>query len=207
MTTANKTLDVILERLPKKPLLSPREIADACGFVTTAPLIMGEGLCRICEVRRDGTMQFKDETTLRKVQVVAQLASGEVLTKGDRYKVWVNPLEGSTAYVCDVEGRYLGTAAVMVATNPDDTEESLKNLGIRQKAIATRMEELKPYIAAKRREAAQMARVNAEAIEGVDPVALEQQSRAALSRTAPDVSDADLLPPEETGNTFEYEVF
>lgn len=34
----NATLAVILRRLPNKPLLSPREIADACGFVTTAPI-------------------------------------------------------------------------------------------------------------------------------------------------------------------------
>ena len=34
-TTSNATVDLILSRLPDKPLISPREIADAIGFQTT----------------------------------------------------------------------------------------------------------------------------------------------------------------------------
>ena len=195
--------------------MSPREAWESRkGELKTvpafaAPLIMGEVLARICEVKRDGTMLFKDDTTLRKIQVVAQLSDGKVLTKGDMYKVWVNPLNSSLAYVCDLDGRWLGTAAVMVAVNPDDEDASLRNLGIRQKAIASRMDELKPYIAAKRREAEQMARINAEAIEGVDPASIDQKSRAALSRVSSSdfvsVQDDDLLPPETFDDSFGQE--
>lgn len=35
----NHTLDVILDRLPKKPLLTTREISDACNLATTKPIL------------------------------------------------------------------------------------------------------------------------------------------------------------------------
>ncbi len=37
----NQTLDVIIGRLPQKPLLTPREIADACGLASTSAILDG----------------------------------------------------------------------------------------------------------------------------------------------------------------------
>ncbi len=195
--------------------MSPREAWESRkGELKTipafaAPLILGESLARVCEVKREGVMIFRDETTLRKIQIVAQLANGEVLPKGQRFQVWVNPLAGEIAYVCDLAGKFLGTAKVMVATNPDDdSDASLRNLGIRQQAIAARMQELKPYIAAQRRAAAEAARVNAEAILSVDPVAVAQVEQKVLAGArTDDVSDEDLLPPEVPADTFEDEIY
>lgn len=38
-TAENSTVDLILSRLPAKPLLSPRDVADALGTSTTQPVM------------------------------------------------------------------------------------------------------------------------------------------------------------------------
>lgn len=39
-TAENSTVDLILSRLPAKPLLSPRDVADAFGLTTTQTILL-----------------------------------------------------------------------------------------------------------------------------------------------------------------------
>ena len=71
--------------------------------------------------------------------------------------MWVNPLDGDKAYVCDLEGRYIGTAKVMQAVRADATPEELaEQLGLRQRVLAEEMRRVAPVV--KRRQAAALAR-------------------------------------------------
>ena len=121
-----------------------------------SPMILGSELCVVAKVRDSMEFRYKDPNTGADLKIAA-VAGGELLKRGAEYRVWVNPLDGDKAYVCDLEGRYIGTAKVMQAVRADATPEELaEQLGLRQRVLAEEMKRVAPVV--KRRQAAALAR-------------------------------------------------
>ncbi len=121
-----------------------------------SPMILGSELCVVAKVRDSMEFRYKDPNTGADLKIAA-VAGGELLKRGVEYRVWVNPLDGDKAYVCDLEGRYIGTAKVMQAVRADATPEELaEQLGLRQRVLAEEMKRVAPVV--KRRQAAALAR-------------------------------------------------
>jgi len=133
------------------------------------PVILGPGLSRECACSDKLELDYRDDSTLRRHTVAGVLDSGETLRRGARYRVWVNPLCVDRAYIADADGRYLGTARAMVASNPDDFEGLKRNLAVRQKALGAEIKRLRPVAVKRLREQAEASRVNCEEILGEDP--------------------------------------
>lgn len=175
--------------------MSPAEAwASRAGEIKTvgdfaAPLILGDGLARVCRCDDKLQMAFRDETTLRRLVVAGVLDGGATLERGKSYRVWVNPLASHKAYVADEGGRYLGTAPVQIPFNHDDEQGAHRALGIRQQAIAAERKEMAPYIRRRVAEAAEAARVNALEIFGEDPV----ETAAAVSALAWEAEEAGVV--------------
>ena len=124
-----------------------------------APMILGSELA--CTVKVNGNMQFayKDPNVGQRL-VVAAVAGGQLLSRGVEYRVWVNPLCGDRAYVCDMQGQFLGVAKVMQAVRADATPEELaEQLSMQQKVLSEESRRLAPI--ARRRLAAANARAAA----------------------------------------------
>lgn len=121
-----------------------------------APRILGSELG--CTAKVTGNMQFvyKDPNIGVKLRVAA-IAGGKLLKRGVEYRVWVNPLDGAKAYVCDLQGLFLGVAKVLESVRADATPEELaEQLGMRQKVLAAEARRLAPV--ARRRQAAALER-------------------------------------------------
>ena len=132
-----------------------------------SPMILGSELC--CTVKVNGNMQFvyKDPNIGSRL-VVAAVAGGKLLSRGVQYRVWVNPLCGDKAYVCDMQGKYLGVAKVMQAVRADASPEDLAaQLGLRQKVLSEEAKRLAPIARRRLAAAAERAAANLEAF-GLD---------------------------------------
>ena len=156
--------------------LSPREAWEKSkGALKTvpeylAPKILGSALC--CVAKVNGNMQFvyRDPNIGTKLTVAA-VAGKTLLSRGVEYRIWVNPLDGDKAYVCDLQGRFLGVAKVMQAVRADATPEELAaQLDLRRAVLAEEARRLAPI--ARRRLAAANARAmeNIAALGLADPV-------------------------------------
>ncbi len=153
--------------------LSPREAWEKCRGALKpvpaylAPKILGSELC--CQVKVNSNLQFVyRDPNIGTRMVVAAVAGERVLSRGVEYRVWVNPLDGDKAYVCDLQGRFLGVAKVMQAVRADASPEELAaQLGIRRKVLAEESRRLAPI--ARRR----LAQANARAAENIAALGLE----------------------------------
>lgn len=164
--------------------LSPREAWERSKGVLKpapeylAPLILGSELC--CVARVTGNMQlvYRDPNIGSRLTVAA-IAGGKLLSRGAEYRVWVNPLDGDKAYVCDMQGRFLGVAKVLQAVRADATPEDLAaQLGLRQQVLTAESRRLAPI--ARRRLAAR----NAAAAHNLAALGLEDPVAAAAERDA-----------------------
>jgi hypothetical protein len=133
-----------------------------------APLIMGDGLARTCTVTDKLEMSYKDDTTMRTHTIYAMIG-GIPLERRMEYKVWVNPLDASKAYIADLQGRFLGVAKVAQAACHDDFEALQKALGVRQQALSAEVQRLRPVAHKRLRQAAADAQRNVIEITGNDP--------------------------------------
>lgn len=179
--------------------LSPREawekskgaLKPAPDYV--APLILGSELC--CTAKVTGNMQlvYKDPNIGARLRVAA-IAGGKLLKRGVEYRVWVNPLDGSRAYVCDMQGHFMGVAKVLESVRADATPEELAaQLGLRQKVLSAEARRLAPI--ARRRQAAANDRAahNIAALGLEDPVVRNaaDASAGAFELAARDVDDGE----------------
>ena len=185
--------------------LSPREAWDSRKAAlrplgpAVAVAVMGRELARPCVCDRRLTLHYRDAETERSCQVAGRLDSGALLTRGETYNVWVNPLAPDSAYVADAEGRYLGRAPVMEAAMYGDEEALHEQLGIRSAAIAAERERMAPIIRERLRQANEDARQNAVAILGRDPAEAADAPKAprpspAARRDALEVLAASTVP-------------
>jgi hypothetical protein len=133
---------------------------------------------------------------------VAAIAGGRLLKRGVEYRLWVNPLDGGKAYVCDLQGVFLGVAKVLENVRADASPEELSaQLGLRQKVLSAEAKRLAP-IARKRQAAAiDRATANLAALGLEDPVEADAAHNAADTVLRGDElpeSDRDMLPPVES---------
>lgn len=179
--------------------LSPREAWEKSkGALKTvpdylAPMILGSELC--CTAKVTGNMQlvYKDPNIGVRLRVAA-IAGGKLLKRGVEYRVWINPLDGAKAYVCDMQGHFMGVAKVLESVRADATPEELAaQLGLRQKVLSAEARRLAP-IARKRQAAANdRAAANIAALGLGDPVVRNaaDASAGAVELAARDVDDGE----------------
>ena len=74
-----------------------------------------------------------------------------MLERGSEYLVWVNPLNPGTAYICDIETRYLGTARVIVPVRRGDMAGIQEQMRVVRIAEADLRRRLAPIAAARQR--------------------------------------------------------
>lgn len=163
--------------------------------------VMGDALARECVVGPRRTIDFRDPDTDMRCTVFAGVEGGRPLDPGTRLRVWVNPLDHARALLADADGRWLGVAPVMQAgqlgADAESDENTRRNLGLRQKALAEEDRRLAPVVAARRRRAAEDARVNAMELLGRDPAedAAAEDAAALAAATGPGpASLRDLFP-------------
>ncbi len=160
-----------------------------------APLIMGDSLARHCKCSDRLELTYKDPDTLRTHTVAGILAGGGgSLERGATYRVWINPLDSTRAYIADHTGRYLGVAPVAIPGMYGDAAAAERNLGIRSSAIAEANRRLAPVAAARQRRADAAARRNVIEIAGSDPVH-DRALQEAVTIDAPAADLYDLAPP------------
>ena len=172
--------------------LSPREAWERSKGVLApvpayfAPLLLGSALCAVARVRDGQVFRYRDPNTGSAVEVAA-VVDGRVLARGAEYRVWVNPLDGGRAYVCDMQGAFLGVARVLRAVRADATADDLaEQLGLRQAVLAEGARRLAPLVRRRRAAANARAAANIAALGLADPAAARAPEGAA-----PGVTDAD----------------
>jgi len=179
--------------------LSPREAWEKSKGVLKpapeylAPLILGSELC--CTAKVTGNMQlvYKDPNVGVRLTVAA-IAGGRLLTRGAEYRVWVNPLDGGKAYVCDMQGHFLGVAKVLQAVRADAAPEDLAaQLGLRQMVLSAEAKRLAPLARKRQAAAADRAAANLAALGMEDPVldGAADASAGALELAARDADDGE----------------
>ena len=144
-----------------------------------APLILGSELCCVARVTGNMQLTYRDPNVGSRFTVAA-IAGGRLLTRGAEYRVWVNPLDGGKAYVCDMQGHFLGVAKVLQAVRADASPEDLAaQLGLRQKVLADEARRLAPIARRRQAAAADRAAANLAAFGLEDPVRRAEDAAAA----------------------------
>ena len=127
--------------------------ADRCFM----PRILGDALAMPATCSDKLELRVKDpaiDLTATVVGIVTDSFGAEtLLERGRPYRVWINPLEPTLAYVAealpDGDTRYLGTAPVLLPTHQDDPEGVTANLKLRAKAQALERAALLPIAQAR----------------------------------------------------------
>ncbi|MBQ6916050.1 MAG: hypothetical protein IJQ65_10030, partial [Kiritimatiellae bacterium] len=144
-----------------------------------APLILGSELCCVARVTGNMQLTYRDPNVGSRFTVAA-IAGGRLLTRGAEYRVWVNPLDGGKAYVCDMQGHFRGTAKVLQAVRADASpEDRAAQLGLRQKVLADEARRLAPIARRRQAAAADRAAANLAAFGLEDPVRRAEDAAAA----------------------------
>lgn len=184
--------------------LSPREAweREKASLRTVpeylAPQLLGKSLRVVAKVGERMQFSYTDQNLGSKI-VVAAVAGGKLLDRGREYQLWVNPLDSGKAYVCDMEGTYLGTAKVMQAVRADATPEDLAaQLGLRQHVLAEEARRLGPIARKRLKEANERALRNLDALGLSDPVR-EKAAADAAAREVSGAKAADFVPPPDAG--------
>lgn len=127
--------------------------ADRCFM----PRILGDALAMPATCSDKLELKVKDpaiDLTATVAGIVTDSFGAEtLLERGRPYRVWINPLEPTLAYVAealpDGDTRYLGTAPVLRPTHQDDPEGVTANLKLRAKAQALERAALLPIAQAR----------------------------------------------------------
>ena len=187
--------------------MSPADAWDAATKATKlervpasfAPMILGKELAHVGTVGDKLTVTVRDAETGEKY-IVAAIIDGRPLPRGEKVHVWINPMDCGKAYVCDLQGRFLGVAKSLpaVRADADASVEALQDqLGLRSAALADAKQKLEPLVKARLKERNEAAAANLGALGVEDPVErreLEERQRGELA----DVEGADVtLDPDE----------
>lgn len=170
--------------------------------------IMGLELSVVCNCSDKLTLRYKDDSILADVKVNGILQGGGSLTRGENYRLWINPLEPCTAIVADMQGKYIGLASVSQAVRYDDKEAIERELGIRQAAIAAERRKVEPALRRMQMAENARARANVVTITGDDPALVQaQRSAAAWELNKAETIDADeIYALEEEGEEIKERV-
>lgn len=169
-----------------------------------APMILGKELAHVGTVGDKLTVTVRDAETGEKY-IVAAIIDGRPLPRGEKVHVWINPMDCGKAYVCDLQGRFLGVAKSLpaVRADADASVEALQDqLGLRSAALADAKQKLEPLVKARLKERNEAAAANLGALGVEDPVErreLEERQRGELAGVeGADVTlDPDDVPGEE----------
>ena len=172
--------------------MSPADAWDAATKATKlervpasfAPMILGKELAHVGTVGDKLNVTVRDAETGEKYTVVA-IIDGQPLPRGAKVLVWVNPMDCGKAYVCDLQGRFLGVAKSLPAVRADadaSVEALQEQLGLRSAALADAKQKLEPLVKARLKERNEAAAANLGALGVEDPV------KAAAERNAADAS-------------------
>lgn len=172
-----------------------------------APMILGRELAHIGTVGDKLTVTVRDAETGERYTVAA-IIDGKPLPRGAKVHVWINPMDCGKAYVCDLQGRFLGVAKSLPAVRADadeDIPELQEQLGMRSAALADAKQKLEPLVKARLKERNAAAAANLAALGVEDPVErreLEERQRGELAGV--DGADidvgADAPEPEPTAD-------
>ena len=172
--SARKLLDRIEgdPSLTKRRRMSPQEAWDVRAKDRVkvgdwaAPKILGERLaCRsVCSDRLE--LSYKDDLTRASVSIYGMLDDGSFLERGQEYLVWVNPLRPGTAYICDLETHYLGTAKVVVPVRRGDMAGLQEQMHVVRMAESDLRRRLAPIAASRQRERLRDRRHNLSVLGG-----------------------------------------
>ena len=175
--------------------LSPREAWEKSRGVLKpvpayfTPQLLGSKLRAVAKVNDRMQFAYTDQNLGTRI-VVAAVADGRLLDRGREYQLWVSPLDASKAHVCDMEGKYLGTARVMEAVRADATPEELAaQLGLRQKVLSEEASRVRPVALRRLRAANERAARNLAALGLADPAAEAEPSTAPF----PEEDDGDAV--------------
>ena len=165
---------------------------------------MGPELAVNCHCDQKLQLRFRDDSTLADSTVTGILDGGGSLTRGQNYLVWINPFDAFTAYVADLQGRFIGTAKVQEMFGYDDIEGVKRALAVRQTALAEERKRIQPALNRMLRKEAAVAGHNATVILGEDPaLTAARQSAAAHELEKADAPELEDLPGAEVGDTVE----
>lgn len=191
--------------------MSPAEAWDAATKAAKlervspafAPMILGRELAHAGTVGDKLTVTVRDAETGERYTVAA-IIDGKPLPRGAKVHVWINPMDCGKAYVCDVQGRFLGVAKVQMAVRADadaDVPELQEQLGMRSAALADAKAKLDPLVRARLKERNEAAAANLAALGVEDPVErreLEERKRGELAGV--EGADVELDPNGEPGD-------
>lgn len=184
--------------------MSPAEAWDAARKATQlepvapgfAPLILGKELAHVGTVSDKLTIAVRDAETGERYTVVA-IIDGQPLPRGAKVLVWVNPMDCGKAYVCDLQGRFLGIAKVQMAVRADadaSVEALQEQLGMRSAALADEKQRLEPLVRKRLADRNAAAAENLKALGVEDPVeraAIEERAKGEIAAgEAADIEDA-----------------
>lgn len=117
------------------------------------PLLLGEELALVCTVTDQCTLRVKDDEIDLDLTYAAVVhdedGSESLLARGQKVKVWVNPLEPTVAYVANESGVYKGIVPVMASGHQDNLESLTHNLGLRQHVLALERQAIAPLLEAR----------------------------------------------------------
>lgn len=158
-----------------------------------APRILGSALA--CTARVNNNLQFVyKDLNIGQRMTVAAIADGTLLQRGSEYRIWVNPLDAAKAYVCDLQGKFLGVAKVLQLVRADASPEELAaQLGLRQRVLGVEAKRLESIARKRLQDANDRARHNLAALGLDDPIVREaaDASAGAVELAARDVDDGE----------------
>ena len=160
------------------------------------PQLLGPRLRVVAKLNDHMQFSYVDQNFGTRL-VVAGVAGGRMLERGREYQLWVNPMDAGKAYVCDMQGAYIGVAKVMQSVRADATPEDLaEQLGLRKKVLAEEARRVAPIARRRLREANERARANLAAFGLEDPVEAgeAERFRDAAVAGAGATSIRDLMP-------------
>lgn len=167
-----------------------------------APMILGKELAHVGTVGDKLTVTVRDAETGEKY-IVAAIIDGRPLPRGEKVHVWINPMDCGKAYVCDLQGRFLGVAKSLPAVRADadaSVEALQEQLGLRSAALADAKQKLEPLVKARLKERNEAAAANLGALGVEDPVErreLEERQHGELAGV--EGADVTLDPDEVPG--------
>jgi hypothetical protein len=207
-------LRAIIQSNPRKhynfAVMSPAEAQEYCRqrqeliyFPSAAvPDILGRKLGNIAPVGDDDTIHIKDKYIAGKIYPVAPIVRTldgrkELLPRGSKWLVHINPFNDREAYISTPEERFVGIAKVIVAGSRIDREEYQRNIKILSSVKAAEAKRLSPIADQRLKELYETATHDVELITGTNPI-YDAQEIAATNKRHKGFKPVSLLDDTDT---------
>ena len=178
-------------------VMSPRQAAEKCRETcelvrlpqVAVPEILGPELGDVEDVHDDETLYIKDKYIPGRRYPVAALVRTldgrkQVLPRGSKWLIHINPFSGRVAYVSTPDQRFVGIAPVLVAGSRLDREVLLDNLKIFSSVKAREVRRLTPLVDQRLQTLVENAEHDVTLISGSNPVHDAQEQAEHDAATA-----------------------